>query len=372
MIADEVRTGAYEAAIRATVRPGAVVLDIGAGTGILSFLACRAGARKVYAVEGGDAIAVAAEIAQANGLSDRIEFIQAKSTEITLPERADVVVSDLRGVLPLFEEHIPSIVDARLRHLAPGGVLIPLRDQIRIGMIEAPAEYERLVAPWSTARFGFEMGAALRIVTNSWDRAFFQSGQLLSEPADWATLDYQTIESADVHGTMTLTALRDGTAHGIAAWFDTVLCEGIGYSNAPGQPETVYGTGFFPFSEPIAVNAGDSLTVTLRSDLIGGEYISTWDTEAYRCGSDRPHTRLSQSTFFGGPLSIEKVRKRAAAHSPVLNADGELDAAILRAMTGNCSVDAIVGRIFDQYPTRFRSRGEAMARVSDLSERYSQ
>ena len=141
MIADEVRMGAYEAAIAQAVRPGSVVLDIGAGTGILSLLACRAGARKVYAVETGDAIAVAQQIAQANGFADRIEFFQAKSTEITLPERADVIVSDLRGVLPLLEHHIPSIADARRRHLAPGGVLVPLRDELRAAIVEAPAEY---------------------------------------------------------------------------------------------------------------------------------------------------------------------------------------------------------------------------------------
>ena len=118
MIADEVRMSAYEAAIRATVRPGSVVLDIGAGTGIMSLLACRAGARKLYAVEVGDASGVAGEIARANGLADRIELVQAKSTDITLPERADVIVSDLRGVLPLLQHHIPSILDARRRHLA--------------------------------------------------------------------------------------------------------------------------------------------------------------------------------------------------------------------------------------------------------------
>jgi len=372
MIADEVRTGAYEAAIAATVRPGAVVLDIGAGTGILSLLACRAGARKVYAIEGGDAIAVAAEIARAHGLADRIEFIHAKSTDVTLPERADVIVSDLRGVLPLFDHHIPSIADARRRHLATGGVLIPLRDELHVGLVEAPEDYARLVAPWSATRFGFEMAAARRIVTNAWERAFFRADQLLCASAPWVTLDYTTIESADVHGTMTLTATRAGTAHGIAAWFDAVLCDGIGYSNAPGQPETVYGTGFFPLSEPIDVVPGDRVTVTLRADLIGGEYITSWETAAFRGDAGTAHVRLSQSTFFGGPMPMEKIRKRAAAHTPVLNDDGEVDAAILSAMTGGQAVEVIATDILERFPDRFRTRAEALARVGDLSERYSQ
>jgi hypothetical protein len=61
----------------------------------------------------------------ANGYADRITFHQTLSSAITLPQPADVIVSDLRGVLPLMQHHIPAIVDARQRLLAPGGVLIP-------------------------------------------------------------------------------------------------------------------------------------------------------------------------------------------------------------------------------------------------------
>jgi len=85
MIADTVRTGAYAEALRRAVKAGSVVLDIGTGTGIWALLACKFGARRVYAAEPGDAIHVAREIAAANGWSDRIEFIQRLSTEVTLP-----------------------------------------------------------------------------------------------------------------------------------------------------------------------------------------------------------------------------------------------------------------------------------------------
>jgi protein arginine N-methyltransferase 1 len=77
MIADHGRMDAFVRALGRAVKPGAVVVDIGTGTGIFALLACRFGARRVYAIEPSDAIQVAREIAAANGCADRIEFIQA-------------------------------------------------------------------------------------------------------------------------------------------------------------------------------------------------------------------------------------------------------------------------------------------------------
>src|SRR5712692_2722385 len=101
MIADHVRMGAYAQALREAIRPGAVVVDIGCGTGILSLLACQRGARRVYAIEPDASIELARTVARDNGYADRIVFLQDRSLRVSLPERADVIVSDLRGRLPL-------------------------------------------------------------------------------------------------------------------------------------------------------------------------------------------------------------------------------------------------------------------------------
>ena len=108
------------------------------------------GAHKVYAIEPGDALQVARKIAADNNYTKQIDFIQAMSTEITLPEPADVIISDLRGALPLFQQHIPTIVDARSRFLAPDGVLIPQRDTLWAAVVEAPEIYETYSIPWDT------------------------------------------------------------------------------------------------------------------------------------------------------------------------------------------------------------------------------
>src|SRR5690606_34435231 len=108
MIADKVRIKAYIKALRQAIKPGAVVVDIGTGTGFFALLACQFGARHVYAIEPSHAIHVARELAEINGFSERITFIQNISSRVTLPARGDIIISDLRGVLPLHAHHLPS------------------------------------------------------------------------------------------------------------------------------------------------------------------------------------------------------------------------------------------------------------------------
>ncbi len=93
MIVDSVRIAAYVQALRQSVRPGAVVMDIGTGPGIMAVLACQLGASRVYAIEPDEIIQVARTIAAANGCADKIEFIEDLSNKATLPLRADVIVS---------------------------------------------------------------------------------------------------------------------------------------------------------------------------------------------------------------------------------------------------------------------------------------
>src|SRR5207247_1870624 len=113
MIADECRTAAFARAIEARVTEGAVVVDIGTGSGIMAMMACRAGARRVYALEPDDVIQVAREAAAANGFADRICFIQAASADVDVPEPVDGIVSDLRGALPFFSGGVAAVIDAR-------------------------------------------------------------------------------------------------------------------------------------------------------------------------------------------------------------------------------------------------------------------
>ncbi len=308
MIRDRVRMDAYAEALRRAVRPGCVALDVGTGTGIFALLACRLGARHVYAVEPDDAIHVARQIAAANGYSDRITFIQGLSSAVTLPEQADVIVSDLRGVLPLYKGHIPAIADARQRLLAPGGVLIPQRDTLWAAVVEAPEAYLPVVSPWEDGAYGFDMSAGRPIMANSWRKAPVTPAQFLVEPLPWATLDYTRIADPNVQGELTWTVVRPGTGHGLSVWFEAQLFAEVGFSTAPDQPPTIYGQAFFPWLQPVPLAPGDRVTVMLWARLVGDDYAWHWHTQVCPAGqAASPKAQFTQSTLLAAFLAPDRL-----------------------------------------------------------------
>lgn len=307
MLSDRVRTDAYAEALRRTVKPDSVVLDLGCGPGLFALLACKLGARRVYAVEPDNAINIAREAAAANGFGGGIEFFQSLSSEITLREPATIIISDLRGVLPWFQQHIPAIIDARDRLLTKDGVLIPRKDLLWAAVVEATDEYEKIVGPWKDNALGLDLSAGVSKITNTWRKTRLKAEELLTEPVCWTSLDYNTVTSPDVCGELSWRVARSGPAHGIAVWFDAELAEGISFSNQPGATELIYGTGFFPFTHAVEVREGERVEVKLRADLVKDDYVWCWDTDF----TDQK-IGFRQSTFYGVALSPEQLRKTYA------------------------------------------------------------
>ena len=267
MIADKGRTAAYARALEQLVKPGSVVLDVGCGPGILSLLACRAGAARVYAVEQADLIDLARELAAANGFADRIHFIQATSTELELPEAVDGIVSDLHGVVPLFRTAIVSILDARDRFLKPGGWMIPARDTLWTAVVTSPQAHQQIVTAWDT-EYGFDLSAAKRRAINLYEGRRIESADLLSAPQCWGTLDYRELGSPSAAGEVSCTVERVATGHGIGVWFDCETAAGIGLSNSPASGEHhVYSQAFFPWPAATELAAGDTVRVSIRADF---------------------------------------------------------------------------------------------------------
>jgi type I protein arginine methyltransferase len=370
MIADKARFGAYADAIRRAVRPGDVVVDLGCGPGIFALLACRAGAKRVYAIDTGEIIHFAQQLAAANGFTARIQFIHGDSRQIELPERADVVVSDVRGALPLFDEALPSVEDARVRFLKDGGVQIPLRDTVYAAILEADEFYKRLSSPWKDTGRGLNLLSTLSLVLNGVYKLRSEREQLLTDAQCLCTLDYTAQVNLRVAAKLRFRATRTGIGHGITAWFETQLLEGIGFSTEPGLVGTVYGQGFLPWLEPVPLEPEQEVEVDLRADPVEGDYVWRWDTRiAARNG--QPEKIFRQSTFQGAQFSAEKLRRHATDFVPVLTETGQAERWLLQAMDGLAPLQEIAKGAAERFPRVFRRPEDAFQRASTLAEKFS-
>jgi protein arginine N-methyltransferase 1 len=372
MIADTIRTDAYRRALRSLVTPKSVVVDIGAGPGIFTLFACEFGAKRVYAIEPDDAIQITAELVSSHGYANRVKTIQALSTETTLPDPADIAVSDIRGVLPLFGNHIPAVIDARERILRPGGILIPQADILSVAVIESDAIYTKATTPWQSADFSLDLSPLSARLRHCWTRASAVPEDLITPAAVLSVLDYREINEPDLDGRVTLRPRRAGIGHGFLVWFDTRLAGDIGYSNAPGGADLIYGQAFFPWSRPVALSPTDAIHARLRARLIGRDYVWFWETLVVGVGEEtQPRTSFSQSSFQGEVYSPHQLAKMHQDHVPSLNRNGEVHLTALKMMEARVRLLDIARHVMSEYPTCFSSFGSALGYVADLSKKYS-
>ena len=145
MLNDSIRMTAYEKAIKEVVKPGMTVLDIGTGTGILALWALEAGAEKVYAIEADAELATIAEARITHaGYAQNFQLFNAMSYDVVLPEKVDVIVSEILGNLADNQEMTPILEDARKRFLKNDGVFIPSRVETFIVPISSPTIYDQV------------------------------------------------------------------------------------------------------------------------------------------------------------------------------------------------------------------------------------
>ena len=302
----------YERAIAAVVRQGDVVLDLGTGSGLLAVLACRAGARRVYAIEASDAVQMGTLLTSTTEFAERIEFVHATSQKVALSEQVDVIVGDIHDTFGFQPGGLASIMDVRDRLLKPGGTLIPQATELMIAPLEAAALYAREIDVWNGCVHGVGLSSIRPFAVSHVHPGRFDSDQLLSPAAAIGTLDLARATSLHFSGSAVTTIHRDGIAHGLCGCFVTTLAGDIRMGNVPGDSSTTnFAQAFFPFDQSVPVAAGDEVSISIDSH---DGHIARWRAAISRGG--QRHAQFDHSTLNGLLVSPASAASRLRRGKP--------------------------------------------------------
>jgi 16S rRNA G966 N2-methylase RsmD len=281
MLNDIVRTERFVEAIRSVVRPGDTVIDLGAGTGVLSLAAVKAGAEKVYAIEVSDDVRMIRKLCSQHVEVGTVEVIREWSTSAALPRKADVLVSEMIGNDPLDEEVLELTMDARRRLLKPEARLIPSRLQVAALPVEIPDEQlaqhrftDATIAGWAE-RWGVEFRELADIDRERWQRFFLRpqetrAWQALAAPATLIDIDLAEVDSPTISATTTVEATAAGLFNGVVVYFEAELGHGVELSTHPAaaSPSNHWCSPVWCVVDGRPVNPGDPITINYQR--IGG------------------------------------------------------------------------------------------------------
>jgi SAM-dependent methyltransferase len=265
LLADRTRTNAFREAIARTVRPGDVVVDLGCGSGILSFFACEAGAARVYAIDQTHLADVASFLARHLGFGDRITVLHGEAKTLELPERADVLLSETMGVLGLDEGIGEIVADARERFLKPGARIVPQRVGVSIVPVELEHDYDRHVGFFGHEHYGLDLTPLRLFASSSILFAHIRSNAYLDLPREVLSIDLYRDDAKNAAGSASFTAARNGQLHGFGAFFNATLADGIELSNRVAR-ETSWSQALLPLEVPLQVHESDRIEVELQTD----------------------------------------------------------------------------------------------------------
>ena len=275
MLADVTRNDAYQHAIERALakQPGARVLDIGTGSGLLAMMAMRAGASEVLACEMNKDLADAATgIVKDNGYADQITVLNKKSNDLVkgtdFEKPYDLVVSEILDVGGLGEWVLPTLRHAREKLLKKDAVTIPAGITMYAQLVEAPA-LARVNPVKKISGFdlsGFDQFRPTAKYIQIWiDK---EEHTTLTEVFNFQKFDFYNLpkvytEAKPMTEKLTVKATADGTAQAVVFWFELHLDEEATLSSGPGGELKHWGQAVCYLEEPLTVSAGDELSVKL-------------------------------------------------------------------------------------------------------------
>ncbi len=275
MLADPARMKAYGDAIRRLIGPGDVVVDLGTGTGVLSFLAAEAGATRIYAVDHSNFIAVARKVAEHNRIGG-ITFVKSGSREFDPGEKVDVILHEQMGDELFNENMLENILDLKRRLLKASGRVIPGKFGVYLEPVmlredhRAPFVWEQRIAG---ADFGFLRGDGILdgFKQGNYDRRYVENRSVeafLCEPEPVLTFDLNTItDGKEIPAVVETTKIirTPGRMDGVCLYFDAIFDDRTVLTTSPAGTRTNWGNLLFR-TEGKRVDAGEKISFRLRME----------------------------------------------------------------------------------------------------------
>lgn len=245
LLSQKSRLRKFEKVIKRIVKQGMIVADIGTGTGILAFLAARAGAAKVIGIDVNElSLEYARHAARLNGLDNTVEFHLTHFLDFIPEEKCDIVICEMLSSFMLIEQQVPASHHITKHILKPSGRLIPRSAKVfgilcqSEDMIEQ-FEFQGLVFP-----------KLPQSVSN-------QDVIELSEMEMIEEFDFQRLhEPHHVNKVVSFEIIRNGVIHGLCGMFEAVLDEDTILDMEDG-----WRTIFIPFETPVRVQAGQQIEI---------------------------------------------------------------------------------------------------------------
>ncbi|KAJ1521077.1 hypothetical protein ONE63_002783 [Megalurothrips usitatus] len=265
MLSDVVRTSSYRDALvkNSPMLKDKTVLDLGCGTSILSMFAAQAGARKVIGIDQSDIIYNAMDIVRENGLESQVTLVKGRLEDTAIPEnKVDYIVSEWMGYFLLFEGMLDSVMYARDKHLAEGGLLLPNRCTMHLVGIDDAGRHKEIVKFWDDV-YGFKMSTLSAEVLKEPFVEVVPGTSVATTPHTLAELDLMTCSTKDyssISSPFKLEALRDTSLTAFAGYFDTFFdlpVEKVSFTTGPQGEPTHWKQTVFYLKDPLPVKKGD-------------------------------------------------------------------------------------------------------------------
>lgn len=272
MVLDEARNSAFDRALQASMNETGTqtVLDIGAGFGLLSMMAARNPAARVYGCEVNESIArVAREVVQLNGFADRVDILNKDCRALNVPDdipvRADLAVFELFDCSLIGEGVLHFLAHAREHLLKENARYLPMAAVVRAMIVEYHLDWVwdidvNILNPYRFSQSFVNVDA---------DRLPYRA---LTEPFDVFAFDFSRATPTPEEKDILANAVADGTAGAVLFWFDLQIDESTWLSNSPASARPLHWKQALQLLPEVRVTRDLALPIRVKHDGSGTSF----------------------------------------------------------------------------------------------------